>query len=208
MPGAIPTYIHASDPISSAGLHSQLRARPELRVVDEMAVDDAAVAVVAVDEFDEEAARISRALCRGERPRIVCVAKSIDESALVAAAEAGVSGLVRRQDASADALVRAIEKVAAGQGEIPCDLLGQLLAHVGRLQRQVLTPRGLTFAGLSPREAEVLKLVADGQDTAEIAVRMSYSERTVKNILHDLTTRLQLRNRTHAVAYAMREGLI
>ena len=37
---------------------------------------------------------------------------------------------------------------------------------------------------------------------------MSYSERTVKNILHDLTTRLQLKNRTHAVAYAMREGLI
>ena len=51
-------------------------------------------------------------------------------------------------------------------------------------------------------------LVADGLDTSEIALRMSYSERTVKNVLHDLTTRLQLRNRTHAVAYAVREGLI
>ena len=39
-------------------------------------------------------------------------------------------------------------------------------------------------------------------------VRVAYSERTVKNVLHDLTTRLQLRNRTHAVAYAVREGLI
>ena len=86
--------------------------------------------------------------------------------------------------------------------------MGRLLEEVGRLQRQVLSPRGLTLARLSPREAEVLRLVAEGQDTAEIALQMCYSERTVKNILHDLTTRLQLRNRTHAVAYAMREGLI
>ena len=54
----------------------------------------------------------------------------------------------------------------------------------------------------------MLRLVADGLDTSEIASRMCYSERTVKNVLHDLTTRLQLKNRTHAVAYAVREGLI
>jgi DNA-binding NarL/FixJ family response regulator len=104
--------------------------------------------------------------------------------------------------------VRTIRRVAAGDGEIPPDLLGRLLDQLGRLQRQVLAPRGLTFAGLAPREIEVLRLVADGYDTAEIAERMSYSERTVKNVLHDLTTRLQLRNRSHAVAYAVREGLI
>jgi DNA-binding NarL/FixJ family response regulator len=79
---------------------------------------------------------------------------------------------------------------------------------VGKLQRQVLAPRGLTFSGLTPREAEVLRLVADGLDTCEIASRLCYSERTVKNVLHDLNTRLQLRNRSHAVAYAVREGLI
>ena len=72
----------------------------------------------------------------------------------------------------------------------------------------VLAPRGLAFSGLSDREAEVLKLVASGHDTAEIAGRLSYSQRTVKNILHDVTTRLQLKNRSHAVAYAVREGLI
>jgi DNA-binding NarL/FixJ family response regulator len=205
---AIPTYVHCTDPISLAGVRSQLRVRPEVRLVEEMDVDDAAVAVVVADEFDEPTARVVRALCRGDRPRIVLVATVIDEGALVAAAEAGVGGLVRRCDASADVLARAIVKVAAGDGELPPDLLGRLLHQVGRLQRQVLAPRGLTFAGLSPRETEVLRLVAEGHDTAEIAQRMSYSERTVKNVLHDLTTRLQLRNRTHAVAYAMREGLI
>ena len=67
---------------------------------------------------------------------------------------------------------------------------------------------GLTFNGLATREIEVLRLVADGCDTHEIADKLAYSERTVKNVLHDVTTRLQLRNRSHAVAYALRQGLI
>ena len=64
------------------------------------------------------------------------------------------------------------------------------------------------FTGLAPREVEVLRLLADGLDTSEIAHQLAYSERTVKNVVHDVTTRLQLRNRSHAVAYALREGLI
>jgi len=71
-----------------------------------------------------------------------------------------------------------------------------------------LAPRGLSFAVLADREVEVLRLVAEGLDTAEIASRLSYSQRTIKTVLHDVTTRLQLRNRSHAVAYALREGLI
>jgi DNA-binding NarL/FixJ family response regulator len=204
----IATYVHGLDPISRAGVISQLRMRPEVRVVDELEVDEATVAVVVTDQLDDDTTREMRALRRGDMPRLVLVATVLDESALVAAAEVGVGGLLRRMDATPDALVRTIRRVAAGDGEIPPDLLGRLLDQLGRLQRQVLAPRGLTFAGLSPREIEVLRLVADGFDTAEIAERMSYSERTVKNVLHDLTTRLQLRNRSHAVAYAVREGLI
>jgi DNA-binding NarL/FixJ family response regulator len=204
----IATYVHGLDPISRAGVISQLRMRPEVRVVDEMEVDEATVAVVVTDQLDDDTIREMRALRRGDTPRLVLVATVLDESALVAAAEVGVVGLLRRMDATPDALVRTIRRVAAGDGEIPPDLLGRLLDQLGRLQRQVLAPRGLTFAGLAPREIEVLRLVADGYDTAEIAERMSYSERTVKNVLHDLTTRLQLRNRSHAVAYAVRQGLI
>jgi DNA-binding NarL/FixJ family response regulator len=208
MAASIPTYVHGADPISLAGVRSQLRARPEVRLVEEMELDDAAVAVVIAEELDEETGRVIRALSRQGRPRVVLIATTIDECGLVTAAEIGVKGVVRRSEATADVLTRAIQKVAAGDGEIPSDLLGRLMEQVGRLQRHVLTPRGLTLAGLSPRETEVLRLVAEGLDTAEIADQMCYSERTVKNVLHDLTTRLQLRNRSHAVAYAMREGLI
>jgi DNA-binding NarL/FixJ family response regulator len=54
----------------------------------------------------------------------------------------------------------------------------------------------------------VLRLVAEGFDTADIARKLAFSERTIKTVIHDVTTRLCLRNRTHAVAWAMREGLI
>jgi DNA-binding CsgD family transcriptional regulator len=82
------------------------------------------------------------------------------------------------------------------------------LSQVGRVQRHVLAPRGLTFSGLTERELGVLRLVADGLDTGEIAQQLAYSERTIKNIIHDITTRFHLRNRSHAVAFALRQGLI
>jgi DNA-binding NarL/FixJ family response regulator len=202
----IATYVHGRDPISQAGVISQLRMRPEIRIVD--SADQADVAVIIADQVDETTTRELRTLRKDGQPRLMLVATTVDDSALVTAAEAGVGGLLRRADASADLLVRTIVRVASGEGEVPPDLLGRLLEQVGRLQRQVLAPRGLTFAGLTPRETQVLRLVADGHDTSEIALQLCYSERTVKNVLHDLTTRLQLRNRSHAVAYAVREGLI
>lgn len=203
---AIATYVHARDPISRAGVIAELRTRPEIHVADDVA--HAAVAVVVSDVVDDHAIHDLRAMVKESRPRLMLILTTVDDAALVAAAEAGASGLLRRSDATAETLARTILKVSAGEGEVPPDLLGRLLEQVGRLQRQVLAPRGLTFTGLTPREAEVIRLVADGLDTSEIALRMCYSERTVKNVLHDLTTRLQLRNRTHAVAYAVREGLI
>ena len=202
------TYVHAHDPISQAGVAAQLRHSPQVRVVGDSEVDAAEIAVIVTDVFDDETRRVVRALRREDRPGLVLVAGLIDDAVVVAAAEAGIAGLIRRSDATPEALVRTIVKVASGEGEVPPDLLARLLDQLGRLQRQVLTPRGLTFTGLTPREVEVLRLVAEGEDTAEIAVRLCYSERTVKNVLHDLTTRLQLRNRSHAVAYALREGLI
>lgn len=204
----VPTYVYADDPILQAGVVSQLRMRPEIAVVDAGHLDSAQVAVVVADILDDETARVLKAVQRGGIPRTILVARVIDDATLASAAEAGVGGLVRRGDATPDSLVRAIVRVAAGEGEVPADLLGRLLGQVGRLQRQVLAPRGIAFSGLSDREAKVLRMVAEGHDTAEIAVELCYSQRTVKNILHDLTTRLQLRNRSHAVAYAVREGLI
>ncbi|MFF3957458.1 response regulator transcription factor [Streptomyces sp. NPDC001890] len=165
------------------------------------------VTVVATDEIDEQALRTLRRIQR-TRSRTVLVVTDIDEQKLVSAAECGVTGVVKRAESTPEHLLEVIRTVAQDGGCVPPDLLGQLLTEVGRLQKQVLGPRGLHFTGLSAREVDVLRLVAEGYDTADIATKLSYSERTIKNVLHSVMTRLQLRNRTHAVAYAMRQGLI
>ncbi|WP_239151355.1 response regulator transcription factor [Virgisporangium aurantiacum] len=200
-------YIHADDPILRAGLATQLRPRSEVRVIDAPDPGRTTVALVVADRVAEPTLRTLRSLQR-LGARLVLVVAELDDSDLVAAVEAGVAGVVRRAEASPDKLVQVVRAAAAGDGALPPDLLGRLLSQVGKLQRQVLWPRGLTFGGLAEREIEVLRLVADGLDTAEIATKLSYSQRTIKNILHDITSRLHLRNRSHAVAYALRHGLI
>lgn len=204
----LPVHLYSTDVISRAGVVSQLRPRPEVLLLDESEADQAAVAVIVSDSIDEPALRTLRALRSRSRAALVLVVTQADDAGLVAAVEHGVAGIVRRSEASADRLVAVIQSAAAGEGAVPPDLLGRLLQQVGALQREVLGPRGLTFAGLAEREVEVLRLVADGFDTAEIATKLSYSQRTIKNILHDVTNRLHLRNRCHAVAYALRNGLI
>lgn len=208
MSDRISVYVYAHDPISQAGLASQLRARPELHVVDDD-VDRAQVAVVVVDEVDEETTRVVRAIQRNDGiPRVVLVVTRLDDAGMLAGVEAGACALLRRAEALPERLLVAVRSAATGDGSVPADLLGRLLEHVGQLQRQVLSPRGLTLSGLTEREIEVLRLVADGYDTAEIATSLAYSERTIKNVIHDVTARLNLRNRSHAVAYAVRQGLI
>ncbi|NBE84950.1 helix-turn-helix transcriptional regulator [Micromonospora rubida] len=204
----VPVHLSSTDVISRAGVVSQLRPRPEVLLLDDAEADRAEVAVIITDGIDESSLRTLRATRSRGTPALVLVVTQVDDAGLVAAVEHGVAGIVRRSEASADRLVAVVRAAAAGEGAVPPDLLGRLLQQVGALQREVLGPRGLTFAGLADREVEVLRLVADGFDTAEIAAKLSYSQRTIKNILHDVTNRLHLRNRCHAVAYALRNGLI
>ncbi|MER7700956.1 MULTISPECIES: response regulator transcription factor [unclassified Streptomyces] len=205
----ITVVLRAQDPISQAGVASQLRARPEVSVIergDGQPVPQ--VVVMVVDAVDDEVLRVLRNIQRTSTCRTVLVTTDIDEQKLVSAAECGVAGVVRRAESTPEHLVQVIGTVARGEGHLPSDLLGRLLEEVGRLQGQVLGPRGLHFTGLAAREVDVLRLVAEGYDTADIATKLAYSERTIKNVLHSVMTRLQLRNRSHAVAYAMRQGLI
>ncbi|MBB5936609.1 helix-turn-helix transcriptional regulator [Streptomyces zagrosensis] len=200
--------LRAQDPVSQAGVASQLRTRPEVRIIDPDGAEVAQVVIVVVDLVDDEVVSLLRQLQRTGTARGVLVTTHIDEQQLVSAAECGFVGVIRRTEATPERLVQVIAAVAKGEGYVPPDLLGNLLAQVGRLQGEVLGPRGLNFTGLAAREIEVLRLVAEGYDTADIALKLAYSERTIKNVLHAVMTRLNLRNRSHAVAYALRQGLI
>jgi DNA-binding NarL/FixJ family response regulator len=212
----VPVLVRATDPILHGGVLATLRGRPEVRIVtDGELAAGSVVAFVVTDRFTEAA----RALLRGMRSRgysrIALVIGDVDETEALAAVEDGACAVARRSQVDSDALVRLAKAAAEGEGALPPDLLGRLLVKVSSLQRQMIEPRsggglvgGMRLSAISARETEVLQLVADGFSTKEIADKLCYSERTVKSILHDVTNRFQLRNRSHAVAYALRAGLI
>jgi DNA-binding NarL/FixJ family response regulator len=197
----ITVVLHATDSTTRAGVTAALRSRPEIRLVGPD--EPAPVALVVLDRLDGDAQRLLRRLQAPGSAGIVLVAGDIADPELLNVVSSGVAAVIRRSDATPDTLVRLVKATAAGQGA-PADLLDR----VSRLQRNVLNPHGWSVAGMSDRETEVLRLIADGFETREIAEKLCYSQRTVKSILHDVTNRFQLRNRSHAVAFALREGLI
>lgn len=204
--GRVRVSVFANDPVSAMGIGGELRLRPDVLVVDPG--DDTDVVVVVTDEVDNAAVCAVRAARRDGRPRVVLVVTRLDDAGLLAAVEAGACGMLRRSEAVAERVAEAVVTAAKGDGAVPPDLLGRLLNQVSRLQRHVLGPRGLSLNGFTDREVDVLRLLSEGWDTAEIASKLAYSERTVKNVIHDITARHQLRNRSHAVAYALRAGVI
>jgi DNA-binding NarL/FixJ family response regulator len=204
----IPVHVHSADPITRFGLQTQLRHESELDVVGRDRIGADTVVVVASDTMDSDTVQNLRELNRLGMGNAVLVTSALDDSALLVAIEVGICSLLPRAEATSARLAQLVVKAARGEAMLPSDVLGRLLRQVSRLQHNVLVPRGMTAAGLSQRESDVLKLVADGLDTDEIANALSYSSRTVKNVLHGITSRFCLRNRSHAVAYALREGLI
>ncbi|WSQ10616.1 response regulator transcription factor [Streptomyces sp. NBC_01231] len=201
-----PVAVAASDPLSREGAVSQLRRHPEIELREETGPDT--VALLIEDTLDEAALTRLRRTVRSEGARAVLVVGTIRENELLDVIECGVGAIVWRREATSYRLVQAVLAAARGDGDLPSDLLGRLISQVGTLHRGAAGGPGTPSLGLAPREVDVLRLVAEGLDTGEIASKLSYSERTVKNVMHGLTTRLHLRNRAHAVAYALREGYL
>ncbi|MEU9188604.1 response regulator transcription factor [Streptomyces sp. NPDC048484] len=204
----IPVAVHASDPISREGALSQLRQHPVIDLREETETGPDTVALLISEVLDDAALTRLRRLVRSEGARAVLVVSVIRETELLDVIECGVGAIVWRHEATAHRLVQAVIAASRGDGDLPSDLLGRLISQVGSLHRTASNHPGAPSSGLAPREVDVLRLVAEGLDTGEIASKLSYSERTVKNVMHGLTTRLHLRNRAHAVAHALREGYI
>ncbi|MTD55825.1 helix-turn-helix transcriptional regulator [Amycolatopsis pithecellobii] len=198
--------VSALDPIAVAGLTNCLASRSGVTVVSRAQPADVDVVVAACERLSARAVNMLRTLAGELGKPIVLVLSEIREVELLTAVECRVVALLPRSAVTDDRLVRAAETAAAGG--VPANLLGKLVEQAEALHRERMSPDGLDDANLTPREIEVLRLMADGLDTSEIADRLRYSERTVKNVIYAVTNRLQLRNRSHAVAYAMRAGVI
>jgi DNA-binding NarL/FixJ family response regulator len=224
MSGTVLVRVHALDPISESGILTQLRECTDIRVTDTVRVGgtgnalwppkndgrspNPSVALAVADSIDDGATRWLRALHQCDGLPIVLVVGQLDAGALITVIESGVRAVALRREATPQRLARLLRGTAASRCELPPDLLSQLLDQVGHLNRSLLAPRGLGLNGLTHRESDILRLVADGLSTREVASQLAYSERTIKAVIQELTTRLALRNRSHAVAHAVRNGWI
>jgi DNA-binding NarL/FixJ family response regulator len=208
---SIGVIVHSDDPVVRAGVTGILRPRPELTLLEssEPPAASASVLILCVDSIDADALGVLRTYWRKTVMQTVLVVGRILEAELYEALECGVRTIVRRQEASPERLVRAIQMADRGAGDLPPDLLGNLLGHIGvTLRSGTGTRNPAPLPGFSQREVDVVRLVGDGFDTNEIARKLSYSERTIKNVIQGIMLRLNLRNRAHVVAYAAREGYL
>lgn len=199
--------VEAPDPITLSGLSAQLHGRPEISTVIGADPTEVDVLVLCTDSVTAEVVRRLRAQAPETRIRTVLITCEVRHEDVLSLVECGVVAVLPRQHTTPDRLIRVVLGVRDGHAAFPPDLLGSLLQQVTELQ-QLALGAGLTPAGLLERERDVLRLLAEGFSTAEIAEKLSYSERTVKNILYSVLSRLRVRNRSHAVAAAIRAGVI
>ncbi|MET7685415.1 response regulator transcription factor [Streptomyces sp. NPDC005423] len=200
--------IHAPDGITRAGLGSYLQHDRRVSELPSDKMQEADVIVVAVDVTDASALDLLRSLNDSPDARFVMVTGQQWQADITAAVDCGVRAVLWRDAFTPAVFIRTLLTIAGGGGNFPHTLQGALMEQVRWTQREVLAPRGLTASGVSPREVDVLRLIAEGKEYSEIASKLAYSERTVKYTIYGLMKRLQLNNRAHAVSYAIRAGII
>ncbi|WP_431783143.1 helix-turn-helix transcriptional regulator [Streptomyces chumphonensis] len=198
----VPVDVVALDPVLEAGTKAALLSCPQVRLADPD--DGPRVVVITADAVGRPELDVLRTVRDVPAPPdVVLVAAELAPADTLHALAAGARGLLRRREADPARLARAVLAAARGDCTLPPDLLDLLLEHsVSRATAP------WAAAGLDDRERSVLRMVADGHETSEIAEHLCYSPRTVTTIVHDITQRFRLRNRAHAVAYALRAGML
>jgi NarL family two-component system response regulator LiaR len=145
----------------------------------------------------------TRLLCR-EMPHVGVIFCTMfeDDEFVFAGLQAGGRGYILKDD-DPDTMIRAIRAVAHGES-----LLGSVIAQKVMRQFSALPEQQAPlFDDLTPRELEVLKLIAEGLNNRGIAEELVISEKTVKNHINNIFSKLHINDRSQAILYAIRMGL-
>jgi DNA-binding NarL/FixJ family response regulator len=138
--------------------------------------------------------------------RVVVLTISADDEDVMNAVMAGACGYLLK-DSSIQDLIAGIRAAAAGESLISPQIAGKLLQRL-RSQSTSEDAAATIRAELSDREIEVLKLIANGKDNAQIARDLFISPKTVKNHISNILMKLQIENRIQAAVYAVRSGIV
>ncbi|MDJ1134769.1 helix-turn-helix transcriptional regulator [Streptomyces iconiensis] len=178
---------------------SWLRSREGITIVGGEERDTASVVVLLTEVVDKSAIQYLQEFVTVGDQKAILVPNHLRPGNLLDAVRSGTRLIIPRDAVTDDRLAEAVLAVSRGHAEMPLESLSDLLNQLCAESEQ---------AKISPRDVDVLRLMAEGKDTEEIAGHLNYSVRTIKHIIQSFTARFDLRNRTHAVAYAMRHGYI
>jgi DNA-binding NarL/FixJ family response regulator len=143
----------------------------------------------------------------GDAPRVLILTTFDLDEYVYDALCAGASGFLLK-DVTAERLFEAVRVVAAGEALLAPTVTRRLISEFARQRPHAAAPSAGRLAALTPRETQVLKLVAEGLSNPEIAARLVVTEETVKTHVSRVLAKLGLRDRTQAVVTAYESGLV
>jgi DNA-binding NarL/FixJ family response regulator len=151
----------------------------------------------------------TRQLCTGSEPgpRVIILTTFDLDEYVYDALRAGASGFLLK-DVTAERLFDAVRVVASGEALLAPAITRRLIGEFARLRPQRAKPAAIVLADLTPRETEVLRLLAEGLSNPEVADRLVVTEETVKTHVSRVLHKLGLRDRTQAVVIAYESGLV
>jgi DNA-binding NarL/FixJ family response regulator len=138
--------------------------------------------------------------------RVVVLTISDQDADVMDAILAGACGYLLK-DSSIQELIQGIRSAAVGEALISPSIAAKVLRRVRSTTSQPEIEKAIR-AELSEREIEVLKLIANGNDNAQIAAELHISPKTVKNHISNILMKLQIGNRIQAAVYAVRSGIV
>ncbi|WP_265445545.1 response regulator [Flexivirga meconopsidis] len=187
------TVVATADSVAAAGQRAKA-TQPAVVLMDMQLPDgNGADATAAVLEAAPQA-------------NVLVLSASSERDDVLDAVKAGACGYLVKS-ASAAELIDAVNATAAGQAVFTPGLAGLVLGEYRRMSNQPPAPDGPQLPSLTPRETEVLRLVAKGLSAKQIARRLDLSHRTVENHVQATLRKLQLSNRIELTRYAIEQGL-
>lgn len=202
--GAARVYVRAADSGLAAAVAGLLRPTA-ISQVDLAELTPDTVVLAAARTVEQAVAACDGPWWTGRHP-LLAVAETVTPAGARAGVRAGATAILRYAETSPAQLAAAVHAARHGDGRVPHQMLVRLIsapppAPAGGAPAVVRT-------ALTRQQTAVLRLIAEGHGNAAIADQLHCSEHTVKNAIYDLMARLQVRNRSHAVASAIRAGLI